>query len=128
MHYDFPEFEIKGKDIALGVIIVLVLFGVCFYAGYCIGWERCQDVHDNGDGIKPITNELGQAGTNIGNAESGIGQAENHAGNIEAGIGNAQESAEYLQGTVSTSAELIGQSKSIIEAIRRRGKADKVTH
>ena len=128
MHYDFPELEIKGKDIAFGVIIVLVLFGVCFYAGYCIGWERCEDVHGDGSGAQPISTELGQAGTNIGNAEAGIGQAENHAGNIEAGIGNAQESADYLQGTVSTSTELIGQCKSIISEIRRRGKADKVTN
>ena len=124
MHYDFPELEIKGKDIAFGVIIVLVLFGVCFYAGNCVGWERCEDVHGDGSGTQPISTELGNAGTNISNAEAGIGQAENHAGNIEAGIGNAQESADYLQGTVSTSEDIIKQCKSIIERVRQRGKKE----
>ena len=40
------------------------------------------------------------------------------------GIGNAQESADYLQGTVNTSTELIGQCKSIIERIRSRGETE----
>jgi len=122
---DFSELDITGKEMAVLVLVVFVFMVVVFSAGYCAGrWN----VHDNGAGTQPIGQQLNEAGTNISNATAGIGQAENHAGNIEAGIGNAQESAEYLQGTVSTSAELIGQSKSIIEAIRRRGKADKVTH
>ena len=119
---DFSLFEIKGKDILVTVAVVLVLFGICFYAGYCIGWERAEDVYCNGTGTEPIGQQLGEAGTNIGNATAGIGQAENHAGNIEAGIGNAQESADYLQGTVSTSAELINQCQQIIARIRQRGE------
>ena len=122
---DFSELDITGKEMAVLVLVVFVFMVVVFSAGYCAGrWN----VHDNGAGTQPIGQQLEQAGTNISNATSGIGQAENHAGNIEAGIGNAQESADYLQGTVGTSAELIANSKSIIEAIRRRGKADQVTH
>lgn len=126
--YDISELEIKGKDIALAVLICVVILVVCFCAGYLLGWERAEDVYCNGSGTESVGQQLNEVGTNISNATAGIGQAENHAGNVEAGIGNAQESTEYLQGTVSTSAELIGQSKSIIDAIRRRGKADKVTH
>ena len=122
--YDFSEFEIKGKDIAIAVLIVVVFLVVVFIAGYCIGWERAEDVYCNGTGTEHVSNELEQAGTNISNAEAGIGQAENHAGNVEAGIGNAQESADYLQGTVSTSTELIGQCQSIIERIRSRGETE----
>lgn len=122
--YDIPELEITGKDIAVSVLICVVILVVCFFAGYCIGWERAEDVYCNGTGTEPVSNELEQAGTNISNAEAGIGQAENHAGNVEAGIGNAQESADYLQGTVNTSTELIGQCQSIIERIRSRGKAE----
>ena len=124
MYYDLSELEITGKNTAIAVLIVLAILVGIFCAGYLCGWERCEDVYNNGSGTEPITNELGQVGTNIGNATAGIGQAENHAGNIEAGISNAQESADYLQGTVSTSAELIGQSKSIIERVRSRGKKE----
>ena len=119
--YDISELEITGKEMAVAVLGVFILLVGIFFAGYMLG---LRNVHDNGTGTEPISNELGQVGTNIGNAEAGIGQAENHAGNIEAGIGNAQESADYLQGTVSTSADIIRQSKSIIERIRQRGKKE----
>ena len=123
--YDIHEFEITGKGIAVCVLVLFILLVVAGSIGYMLG---IRNVHDNGSGTQPIGQQLEQAGTNISNATAGIGQAENHAGNVEAGIGNAQESTEYLQGTVSTSTELIGQCKSIIETIRRRGKTDKVTH
>ena len=122
---DIFEFEPTGKEVAVLILAVFILMVVGGSIGYMLGIRQ---VHDNGSGTQPIGQQLEQAGTNISNATSGIGQAENHAGNVEAGIGNAQESADYLQGTVSTSTELIGQSKSIIENIRRRGKADKVTN
>jgi len=126
--YDIFELDINGKEMAVAVLICLVFLVGAFGCGYLLGCERTEDLYNNGAGVEPISNELGQVGTNISNAEAGIEQAENHAGNIEAGIGNAQESADYLQGTVSTSADIIKQSKSIIEAIRRRGTKDKVTH
>lgn len=122
---DISELDITGKEMAVLVLVVLVFMVVIFTIGYMFG---IRNVHDNGSGTQPIGQQLEQAGTNISNATAGIGQAENHAGNVEAGIGNAQESADYLQGTVSTSTELIGQCKSIISEIRRRGKADKVTN
>lgn len=126
--YDISELDITGKEVATLVLVVFVFMVVVFSAGYCAGLWHGKNVSDNGDGIKPIGQQLNEAGTNISNATAGIGQAENHAGNIEAGIGNAQESADYLQGTVSTSAELIGQCKSIIDQVRRRGKTETSTH
>ena len=126
--YDISELDVTGKEVATLVLIVFALLLGAGFAGYCIGWERAEDVYCNGSGTESVGQQLNEAGTNISNATAGIGQAENHAGNIEAGIGNAQESTEYLQGTVSTSTELIGQSKSIINTIRQRGKTDKVTN
>ena len=122
---DIFELKPTGKEVAILILVVFVLMVVGGSIGYMLG---VRNVHDNGSGTQPIGQQLNEAGTNISNATAGIGQAENHAGNIEAGIGNAQESADYLQGTVSTSTELIGQCKSIISEIRRRGKTDKVTN
>ena len=123
--YDIQFLTPTRKEIAIAILIVFAFLVGAFFCGYMLG---VRNVHDNGSGTQPIGQQLNEAGTNISNATSGIGQAENHAGNVEAGIGNAQESADYLQGTVSTSTELIGQCKSIIENIRRRGKENTSTH
>ena len=119
--FDVQEYRPGDEKTAIALLVIVVLMVAFFCAGYLFG---IRNVHDNGNGVEPISNELGQVGADIGNATAGIGQAENHAGNIEAGIGNAQESAEYLQGTVSTSAELINQCQQIIARIRQRGKTN----
>ena len=122
---DISELDITGKEMAVLVLVVFVFMVVVFSAGYMLG---IRNVHDNGSGTQPITNELGQAGTAIENAGAGIEAAAGHAGNVQAGIDNATEQAGYIYGTAKTSTELIGQCKSIISEIRRRGKADKVTN
>ena len=121
---EWAKSHLGGRNLTVIIIVAFILLAGCWFA-YCV---RIRNVHDNGSGTQPIGQQLNEAGTNISNATSGIGQAENHAGNIEAGIGNAQESVDYLQGTAKTSAELIGQCKSIIDKVRSRGKADKVTN
>ena len=104
----------------LGVFIFLV---AVFSAGYMLG---IRNVHDNGSGTQPITNELGQAGTAIENAGAGIEAAAGHAGNVQAGIDNASEQAGYIYGTAKTSTELIGQCQSIINQVRSRGKTETI--
>ena len=123
--YDIQFLTPTRKEVAVAILVVFVLLVAVFSAGYMLG---IRNVHDNGSGTQPITNELGQVGTAIENAGTGINEAQNHAGNVQAGIDNATEQAGYIYGTAKTSTELIGQCKSIISEIRRRGKADKVTH
>lgn len=126
--YDISELDVTGKEVATLILIVFALLLGAGFAGYCIGWERAEDVYCNGSGTESVTNELGQVGTAIGNAGAGISEAQNHAGKVEAGINNASESADYIHGTAKTSTELIGQCQSIIERIRKRANTDKVTH
>lgn len=116
---DIFELEITGKETAILILIVFVLMVVGGTIGYCIGVRQ---VHDNGAGTQPIGQQLEQTQSNISNATSGIGQAENHAGNVQAGIDNAQESTEYLHGTATTSAGIIGECQQIIGRVRNRGK------
>ena len=122
--YEWAKQNFSGRNLTVIIIVAFILLAGCWFA-YCI---RIRGVHDDGSGTQPITNELGQAGTAIENAGAGIGEAQGHAGNVQAGIDNASEQAGYIYGTAKTSTELIGQCKSIIENIRRRGKADKVTN
>ena len=123
--YDIPFFTPTRKEMAVAVLGVFIFLVAVFSAGYMLG---IRNVHDNGNGTQPISNELGQVGTNIVNAASGIEAAQGHADQVGAGISNAKEQADYLYGSATTSAELIRQSKSIIENIRRRGKTDKVAN
>ena len=122
---DIFELKPTGKETAVLILAVFILMVVGGSIGYMLGIRQ---VHDNGSGTQPITNELGQAGTAIENAGAGISEAQGHAGNVQAGIDNATEQAGYIYGTAKTSTELIGQCKSIIDQVRRRGKADKVTN
>lgn len=119
--YDIPFFTPTRKEMAVAILGVFVFLVAVFSAGYMLG---VRNVHDNGSGTQPIANELGQVGTAIENAGAGINEAQGHAGNVQAGIDNASEQADYIHGTAKTSTELIGQCKSIIETIRRRGKKD----
>ncbi len=123
--YDIPELETKGKDIAIAVLIVVVFLVVVFCAGYCIGWERAEDVYCNGTGTAGIEQQIGEAGADIQHAADGIKEAAGTADKIGAGIESAKESAQYIHSTADTSAELISECKSIIAGIRARGQAAK---
>ncbi len=116
--YDIHEFEITGKGIAALVLVVFILLVVAGSVGYMLGLRH---VSDHGSGTEPVGQQLNEAGTNISNATAGIEQAENH-------IATGTESVEYLQGTVSTSADIIANCKRILEAVRARGKTNASTH
>ena len=123
MYYDFSELEIKGKDIAIAVLICVVILVVCFCAGYLCG---IRNVSDNGSGTEQVGKELEQVGTNISDAKAGIEAASGHADKVSSGIESAKESAQYIHSTADTSAELVSECQSIIAGIRARGQAAKV--
>ena len=109
-----------NKEVAFGIIFVFLLLVFSFVAGYFLGIDRAK-VPDNGNGTQPIGNELGQAGTDIQHAKDGISEAQHTADDIAITV-------DYLKGTADTSSDIIKQCKRIVEEVRSRGKADKVTH
>ena len=125
MYYDFSELDINRKEIAIAVLICVAVLVVCFFAGYCVGWERAEDVYCNGSGTAGIEQQIEQAGADIGSAKEGIEAAAGHADKVGSGIESAKESAEYIHSTANTSAELISECQSIIAGIRARGQAAK---
>ena len=108
-----------NKEVAFGIIFVFLLLVFSFVAGYLLGIDRTKDISNNGNGTQPISNELGQAGTDIQHAKDGIDAAQSTASDIAISI-------DYLKGTADTSAELIGQCQRIIKEVRSRGKTDTV--
>ena len=118
--YDLSELEIKGKDIAIAVLVCVVILVVCFLAGYLLG---IRNVHDNGSGAAGVGEQIEQAGTDIQHAADGIKAAAGHADKVGSGIETAKESAQYIHSTADTSAELVAECQSIIAGIRARGQA-----
>lgn len=125
---DVFDFRLNCKEIITAFLILLVLLVGSGFAGYLLGVERAADVHNNGGGASGIGQQIGEAGTAIGNAEAGIGAAAGTADQIGAGLGAAQESAQYIHSTAATSAELIAECQSILAGIRSRGEKDPAAH
>ena len=125
--YDVSELRPNGKEIAIAIIVVTVLLVVIFCAGYMLGLRNAgsagKDVLDNGNGTAALGSQLTETETAVNNAKNGIEAAEGTADHIGAGIADAKESAGYIQHTADTSAEIIADCQSIIDAIRARGQA-----
>ena len=125
--YDVSELRPNGKEIAIAIIVVTVLLVVIFCAGYMLGLRNAgnagKDVPDNGNGTAAVGSKLAETETAVNNAKNGIEAASGTADHIGAGIADAKESAGYIQHTADTSAEIIADCQSIIDAIRARGQA-----
>ena len=121
--YDISELEIKGKDMAVAVLIVVILLVVIFCAGYMLGLRNAgAGVHDNGNGISHVGEQLGTAVSNQQQITDGVGSAKEGAAHIETGIQHVAESAEQSAAAVSEAAGLIDECQQIIGTVRNRGK------
>ena len=125
MYDDFFDIRPNNKEMAALILVVLIILVVTFSAGYLLGVERTQDVHDNGGGAAGAGQQIEQAGADIQHAADGIKEAAGTADKIGAGIESAKESAQYIHSTADTSAELVSECQSIIAGIRARGQAAK---
>ena len=130
--YDVSELRPNGKETAVAILVFVILLVVIFCAGYMLGLRNAgnagKDVPDNGNGTAAVGSQLAETETDVNNAKNGIEAAAGTADHIGAGIADAKESAGYIQHTADTSAEIIADCQSIIDAIRARGQAGKVAH
>lgn len=126
--YDIFEFEVTGKDLAIAVLIVFILLVGAGFAGYCIGWERAEDVYCNGSGTAGVGQQIEQAGTAIGHAADGIKEAAGTADQIGSTIKDAKDTAGYIHSTAADSAGIISECQQIIAGIRKRANTDTSSH
>ena len=120
---DIFELEPTGKEVAVLILAVFILMVVGGTIGYCIG---IRNVHNDGSGDAGVGQQIEQTQSNISNATSGIETAHGHADQIASGIESAKETANYLHGTATTSAGIIGECQQILAGIRNRGKKETV--
>lgn len=120
--YDYRPGDEKVAAMLLGAVVLMV---VVFSAGYLLG---IRNVSNNGGGVASVGEQIEQAGTDIQHAADGIKEAAGTVDQIGSTIKDAKDTAGYIHSTVADSATIISECQQILEAIRRRGKADKVTH
>lgn len=131
--YEIQEFRPNSKEVAVGILAVLVLLVVVFGIGYGLGLRNSStaagtDIHDNGNAAQGIRDEIGSARSDIGTAKSGIDNATAAAGRVEERISDAQERAEYVKGTADEGRRIIAECQSILREVRAGGKTGAAPH
>ncbi len=124
--YELFDLRPNNKEVAFGILVVLVCLVAAFSLGYMLGVERTREnIHDNGNAAASVRNEIESAGSDIGAAKSGIDNAAAAADRVEARISDAQERAEYVKGTADEGRRIIAECQSILRAVRsgRKEKA-----
>ena len=127
--YELFDLRPNNKEVAFGVLGVLVFLVAAFSFGYMLGVTHTREnVHDNGSTAAGIGNEIESAGSDIGAAKSGIDHASDTAGRIEDRIEAAQGRVEYIQATTNEGRRIVEECKSILAEVRRRGEEDTAAH
>ena len=123
--YELFDLRPNNKEVAFGVLGVLVFLVVAFSLGYMLGVTHTREnVHDNGNAAASVRNEIESAGSDIGAAKSGIDHASDTAGRIEDRIEAAQGRVEYIQATTNEGRRIVEECQSILREVRSRGEED----
>ena len=121
--YELFDIRPTNKEVAFGVLGVLVFLVVAFSLGYMLGVERTrEDVHNNGSTAAGVGNAIESAGLGISTAKSRIDNAAAAADRVEARISDAQGRVEYLKTTADDGRRLIAECQSILREVRAGGK------
>lgn len=130
--------EIKAKiDRISHWVLVALLATVCFGAGYACGPRNAgrTDVYDHGNGADAVREQLNRAEDNQRSITDGLQRAADQSGRITSEIDESRgivqdiaESSGRSAGQIDQAGSLIDSSQSILDAVRRRGKADPAAH
>lgn len=115
------EYE-KGTNFKIICICILCCL-LTFAAGYFIGIRNAgSDIHDNGNGIEPIRNELGTAISNQHEITNGLESAVTGSNRIEERSDRIEKAAGAAEKSVGEAGRLIDECQQIVGRIRNRGK------
>ena len=121
--YELFDIRPTNKEVAFGVLGVLVFLVVAFSLGYMLGVERTrEDVHNNGSTAAGVGNAIESAGLGISTAKSRIDNAAAAADRVEARISDAQGRVEYLKTTADDGRRLMAECQSMLREVRAGGK------
>ena len=122
---DLFDLRPTNKEVAFGILGVFVFLVVAFSLGYMLGVERTREnVHDNGNGINHVGEQLGEAVSHQQQITDGIKDAEHTSAGIAETSTAIAESAGHIEAGVGEAAGLIDSSQQILGRIRNRGQAN----
>lgn len=105
----------KAALLAAGVLLV----ASCWF--YFAGRNDVSDIQQRADDTR---SELESAGEEQRDQAAALDRAENAADRSQSAIRDSEERADRVQELERSDAEIIGESQSIIAAVRARGKAE----
>ena len=121
--------EVSNKEMALMVLVCFGALLLIFGAGYCIGIRNAgSDVHDNGNGIEPIREQLSTAIQHQQQITSGLESAIAGSHGIEERSDRIEKAAGAAAQSVTDAGILISECQQIIERVRTRGQTGPAAH
>ena len=116
---------------AVYLVAALLLFG----AGFGCGYYRRSHLYDHTERAESIEQQLEQAADYQQRAAQKLQEAEQANRHLTESISDSRTAVEGLGNTVTAgrerlteSQQLLDQSQSILDAVRRRGEADTAAH
>ena len=117
------EYRPNDEKVAIILLVAVVSLVVAGTIGYCIGLRNAgAGVHDNGNGISHVGEQLGEAVSHQQQITDGIKDAESTVSGIAETGSAIAESAHSIEAGVGEAASLIDSSQQILGRIRNRGK------
>ena len=121
--YDVSELRPNGKEIAVAILIVFVLLVVTGSVCYLLGLRNAgTGVPDNGDGVKPVGEQLSTAIQHQHEITAGLNSAVEGSGAAAATADHIAVTAGEAAAAVGDAGILIDQCQQIIGRVRNRGK------
>jgi hypothetical protein len=120
---DIFDIRPTNKEMAALILGVFVFLVAAFSLGYMLGVERTREnVHDNGNGINHVGEQLGETVSHQQQITSGVQDAEHTSSGIAETGAAIKESAVHIEAGVGEAAGLIDSSQQILGRIRNRGQ------
>ena len=121
--YDLFEFKPNTKETAVACIAVLIFMVFVFCAGYWVGLRNAgTGVPDNGNGVKPVGEQLSTAIQHQHEITAGLNSAVEGSGAAAATADHIAVTAGEAAAAVGDAGILIDQCQQIIGRVRNRGK------
>ena len=127
--YEIQEFRPNSKEVAVGILAVLVLLVVVFGIGYGLGLRNAgTDIHDNGNGIDAVREQYQHIEVNQRQITDGLESAVQRSDSIEERSNRIEERAVRSETAVNDAGKLIDECQQIIGRVRNRGKTGAAPH
>lgn len=121
--YDVSELKPNGKEMAVAILIAVAVLVAVFCIGYMLGLRNAgTDVHDNGNGVEPIRNELSTAAEHQREITSGLESAVGRSNSIEERSNRIEERAGAASQSVKDAGVLLDECQQIVGRVRNRGQ------